>query len=74
MRIVGHEADFAWPEQRLIVETDGLASHRTVLALEADRHRDRDTLRAGYRTIRLTARAMRDETTVVRDLRALLGC
>jgi very-short-patch-repair endonuclease len=72
--IAGYEADFVWPEARLIVETDGLAAHRTRRAFEDDRTRDRRTLRAGYHTIRLTAYAMRDHAhEVARDLRALLA-
>lgn len=34
-------ADFAWPELRLIVETDGWATHGTRRAFVYDRHRDR---------------------------------
>jgi very-short-patch-repair endonuclease len=71
--IAGYEADFVWPEARLIVETDGLAAHRTRRAFEDDRTRDRRTLRAGYHTIRLTDRALRhDQQEVARDLRDLL--
>ena len=69
----GHETDFAWPRAKLIVETDGHAAHRTEQAFEADRLRDRDTLRAGFRTIRLTGEAMADEAAVARDLAAQLG-
>jgi very-short-patch-repair endonuclease len=68
MVIAAHEADFAWPDAGLIVETDGGAAHRTDEAFEADRLRDRATLRAGYRTIRLTKTALADEAAVVRDL------
>jgi very-short-patch-repair endonuclease len=71
--IAGYEVDFAWPDAHLIVETDGLAAHRTRRAMEGDRTRDRRTLRAGYKTVRLTDRAMRDEELeVARDLREML--
>jgi Protein of unknown function (DUF559) len=70
--VAGHETDFAWPQAKLIVETDGHAAHRTEEAFEADRLRDRDTLRAGFRTIRLTGEAMADEAAVARDLAAQL--
>jgi very-short-patch-repair endonuclease len=72
--IAGYEVDFSWPEARLIVETDGRAAHRTRRAFESDRTRDRRTLRAGYRTIRPTDRALRDDgPEVARDLRSLLA-
>jgi very-short-patch-repair endonuclease len=71
--IGGYEADFAWTDARLIVETDGLAAHRTRRAFEDDRKRDRRTLRAGYHTVRLTDRAMRDDGLEVAEaLRELL--
>jgi Transcriptional regulator, AbiEi antitoxin/Protein of unknown function (DUF559) len=72
--IAGYEVDFAWPDARLIVETDGGAAHRTRRAFETDRTRDRRTLRAGYRTIRLTDRAMREDAReVAQDLREQLA-
>jgi very-short-patch-repair endonuclease len=70
----GFEVDFLWKKERLIVETDGLAAHRTRQAMERDRTRDRRLLRAGYRTIRLTSRALSDDAdAVLADLRALLA-
>jgi very-short-patch-repair endonuclease len=72
--IAGHEVDFAWPDARLIVETDGLAAHRTRSAFEDDRTRDRRTLRADYKTIRLTDRALSDEKhEIAHDLREQLA-
>jgi hypothetical protein len=69
----GFEVDFLWEEERLIVETDGLAAHRTRQAMERDRTRDRRLLRAGFRTVRLTSRALTDGAdAVLADLRALL--
>ena len=72
--IAGYEVDFAWPEARLIVETDGNAAHRTRRAFEDDRTRDRRTLRAGYRTIRLTDRALTEEGhAIAHDLHELIA-
>jgi Transcriptional regulator, AbiEi antitoxin len=70
--VAGREADFVWPTQKLIVETDGGGAHLTRAAFEADRLRDRANLRAGYSTIRLTDRALDDELAVVADLKARL--
>jgi hypothetical protein len=71
--VEGYEVDFLFTDARLIVETDGLAAHRTRRAMERDRIRDRRTLVAGFHTVRLTERAIRaDELAVARDLRALL--
>lgn len=47
-------ADFAWPELRLIVETDGWASHGTRRAFVHDRRRDRRLALAGWRVLRFT--------------------
>jgi len=72
--IEGYEADFAWPEYGLVVETDDRGSHGTRAAFEHDRLRDRRLLRAGFRTIRLTGRALRyDEEAIVADLEAVLS-
>jgi very-short-patch-repair endonuclease len=72
--IAGYEVDFAWPDARLIVETDGLAAHRNRRAFEGDRKRDRRTLLAGYRTVRLTDGALRnDAVEVAADLREMLA-
>ena len=50
----GYSVDFLWPEQRLIVETDGLAFHSSRSAIERDRRRDADLVRVGYRVLRVT--------------------
>jgi very-short-patch-repair endonuclease len=71
--VEGYEADFLWPEARLVVETDGFGAHGTRRAFEHDRRRDRLLARAGYRTVRLTELALRDEEAeVVAALRDLL--
>jgi very-short-patch-repair endonuclease len=67
------EADCLWAEQRLIVELDGRESHRTDLAFEKDRGRDRLLLVEGWRVARVTWRQLRDDApAVIADLRTLL--
>ena len=64
-KIAGHEVDFLWPAQRLIVEVDGFAFHSTRAAFERDRVRDADLLQAGYRVIRITWRRLTTEPEAV---------
>jgi very-short-patch-repair endonuclease len=47
-------ADFLWPQERLIVETDGRHAHGTRHAFERDRERDQRLVLAGYRVVRFT--------------------
>jgi len=62
--------DCMWPEQRLIAELDGWAVHGTDRAFEGDRQRDRTLLAEGWRSVRITWRALRDEpSAVATDLR-----
>jgi predicted transcriptional regulator of viral defense system len=69
----GYEADFAWPEQHLIVETDGHEAHGTRRAFQYDRRRDRELLVSEWRVIRFTWReVMREPRMVSRTLVALL--
>jgi very-short-patch-repair endonuclease len=71
--VEGYEVDFLWPEDKLIVETDGFAAHGTPGGFERDRVRDRRLLRAGFRTIRVTPTALTyDEDAIAADLEALL--
>ncbi len=46
--------DFLWKEQRVVVETDGAATHQTPVAFQRDRHRDQLLIAAGYRVPRVT--------------------
>ena len=72
--INGYIADFAWPEHRLIAETDGFETHGTRQAFEHDRQRDRDMLIDRWRTTRITYRqASRQRQKVGEELCALLG-
>lgn len=57
----GIQPDFLWRSSRLIVETDGRASHATRRAFEADRLRDQRALLAGWRTLRCTWRQVLGE-------------
>jgi len=49
-----HCVDFLWADRRVIVETDGHAFHSTRRAIERDRRREADLVRARYRILRLT--------------------
>jgi very-short-patch-repair endonuclease len=68
------EADFLWPEQRLVVETDGRDAHGTRAAVDRDRAKDLKLRQAGYRVIRYTDSQLRyDEEAIADELRALLS-
>lgn len=64
-KLHGFEVDFFWPEQKLIVETDGGQFHNHPRAFENDRRRDQILLAAGYRVMRITWRQLRDEPLAV---------
>lgn len=65
--------DFLWPEQELIVETDGWEHHRDRATFESDRARDAKLTLKGYRVVRITWRQLRDDPAgVAATLRALL--
>ena len=67
--IEGYECDFVWPEQRLIVETDGGAAHGTTRAMKRDPVRDADLMIAGWRVWRLSCQQLlSDPDTVVEQL------
>ncbi len=68
VHVEGHLVDFVWRSQRLVVETDGHASHRTRRAFEKDPVRDADLIVAGYRPIRITTRRLSREPEVVAAL------
>jgi hypothetical protein len=68
------QVDCVWPEHRVIVELDSRAYHGTGAAFERDRKRDRRLQAAGWRPVRITARALREEPgCVVADVRSLLS-
>jgi predicted transcriptional regulator of viral defense system len=51
-------ADFAWPDRRIVVETDGRRTHGTNQAFESDRRRDQRLTAAGWIVIRITWRQL----------------
>jgi very-short-patch-repair endonuclease len=68
--VPGHaplEADFHWPAEQLIVETDGYETHGTRAAFDADRRRDAALQAAGYRVLRFTARSAASEVVGLID-------
>jgi very-short-patch-repair endonuclease len=68
------ELDFLWPEECLVVELDGYATHGTRAAFENDRARDRLLLASGLRPMRVTWRHLHEDAArLERDLRALLS-
>ena len=73
-RVEGYEVDCVWPDQRLVVELDGHATHSTTHAFEGDRARDRRLEAAGWHVIRITWRQLHEEPHLVEaDLRRLLA-
>jgi hypothetical protein len=65
--------DFLWPEQRLVVETDGRRFHDNPVAFERDRHRDRALQLSGYRVVRFTYRqTMEEPDEAIAAIRRLL--
>jgi very-short-patch-repair endonuclease len=65
VRVAGHEVDFLWRAQRLVVEVDGYAFHSTRAAFERDRRRDAGLQAAGFRVLRITWRRLKDEPLAV---------
>ena len=71
--IAGRERDFAWPERRLIVETDGYRYHASKQARARDARRDRDLTAYGWRPVRFTFEEIAFEPSdVARELTRLL--
>jgi very-short-patch-repair endonuclease len=64
-RVAGHEVDFLWPGERLIVEVDGYAFHSSRAAFERDRARDVRLQARGYRVLRFTWRQLQGEPEAV---------
>ncbi len=65
-------ADFAWPQHRLIIETDGGRDHRTRRQFEADTRKDQRLTLLDWRVVRITWRQLHEEPwrieRLVRDL------
>jgi very-short-patch-repair endonuclease len=64
-RLLGHRPDAIWRAQRLVVEVDGIGTHGTPVAFQADRAMDAELTAAGWRVLRFTARQLRDEPILV---------
>ena len=60
-----YRLDFAWPQLKVAIETDGWATHGRRAAFEDDRARDAALLAAGWRVLRVTYRRLRREPTLV---------
>jgi very-short-patch-repair endonuclease len=60
-----YEADFLWPEHKLIVEVDGYATHGHRRAFEQDRRRNANLIAAGYTVMQITYRQLTDEPLAV---------
>jgi hypothetical protein len=63
-----YAADFFWPQYQLVVEFDE-DGHKTELAFEHDRARDRYFVGLGLRVMRVTERALRDESVLRQEVR-----
>jgi very-short-patch-repair endonuclease len=72
--VEGELVDALWREQRVIVELDGFAFHKSRAQFEADRARDAKLQVAGYRVLRITQQRLQNEPeAVLAELRALLS-
>jgi very-short-patch-repair endonuclease len=73
-RIGPYLADFLWPDERLVVETDGYQYHRGRQAFVDDRARDLDLRARGFEVVRLSEVQVEEEPQRVADvLRAVLS-
>ncbi len=61
------EVDLLWDAERFVVEADSRAFHGTDAAFERDRWRDRELMRAGYSTLRVTNLAAEHEADAVAE-------
>lgn len=69
----GHEVDFLWRSERILVEVDGFAFHSSRASFESDRRRDGELAALGFHVIRVTWRQVVEEPgpTMVRIAQAL---
>ena len=65
--IGGRRRDFAWPDQRLVVETDGYRYHSTRQARRRDNRRDRQLTALGWRPARFAYAEIAFEPAEVAD-------
>lgn len=72
--VEGEVVDALWREERVIVELDGYAFHKSRAQFEADRRRDAKLQVAGYRVLRITHdRLVNEPQQVLAEIRALLS-
>jgi len=72
--VEGELVDALWRQERVIVELDGFAFHKSRAQCEADRRRDAKLQVAGYRVLRITQERLQNEPEVVlAEIRALLS-
>jgi very-short-patch-repair endonuclease len=67
-RLGPYRPDFIWHEARVIVETDGRATHGTRRAFEEDRARDAELTTAGWRVLRFTWRQLEQKRAWVANM------
>ena len=67
-RLGGLEIDFLWPDNRLVVETDGYRYHRGQAAFERDRERDLRLRGLGYEVIRVSGRQVSGQPQRVAEI------
>jgi very-short-patch-repair endonuclease len=61
------EVDFLWAEQYFVLEADSRDFHATEVAFERDRWRDRELMRVGYGSLRVTRRQAEREPAQVAE-------
>ena len=70
----GGRVDFLWPEQRVVVETDGWQAHSTPAAFQRDRATSNALQLAGYTILRFTwADLTRRRAKVAGEIKRALG-
>jgi very-short-patch-repair endonuclease len=72
--VEGELVDALWRQERVIVELDGFAYHKSRAQFEKDRRRDAKLQVAGYRVLRVTQQRLQNEPeAVLAEIRALLS-
>jgi very-short-patch-repair endonuclease len=67
------EVDCLWRDERVVIELDGYGYHAGLDAFERDRLRDRLLQLAGYTALRITWRALRDDTHLAGQIKTILA-
>lgn len=61
----GYEADFHWPDRRVVVEVDGWGHHREKVNFDDDRHRGLVHRAAGFEVVRISADHVYDRPRLI---------